>query len=248
MGAVMSGRGALREGVVAVGMFVAGMAAACGGQEAIHAPPISSVGSPAWAEVRRPTPWFTDAVAVIDGRQQCTAWHAGGGLLVTARHCVEGLVGPGKPRAAFDMIKEVAWPDWRPIGWPGEEAQPGGDIDVTFLKVEKASQVCLRVAAALPGVGERIVVVHQTCDPEPGRRDCRATKKISWGQVTSVEEEGRWFRHDAETRPRSSGAPVMRDDGSFEVLGIHFRGEPGTAGFAVSIGLVAAGLGGAGCP
>lgn len=245
----MSSGGALRVGAAGLIGLAAARVMACSEGAAPYAPAPASApeGRPAWTEVRRPPPRYTAAVAAVDGRERCTAWHAGSGLLVTARHCIRDGLDAERAGVSFELLGEVAQPAWQGIAWPEAQAQPAPDIDVTFVRVA-AAPVCLRPAAAPPEVGERVEVVHQTCTPEPGTGLCRPTKKISRGQVTWVDEQARWFLHDAATRPGSSGAPVLRDDGSHEVLGIHYRGEPGRNGFAVPVGLVAAELGAAVCP
>lgn len=210
--------------------LLAGAAAGAGCSGA--APERADVSSAApWVDVRRPEDRFTLPVGAVDGRERCTAWHAGSGVMVTARHCLSNAGDASSASVSFDLLANVADPTWHQLAWSDTDTQPLG-APVTLVHVADVPSACLKSAHRLPRQGEPIVVVHQTCDTQQEGATCITKKRLSKGRITLAAGV---YMHDALALPASSGAPVMTDDGQFRVLGIHTWGGANRHGIVVPI-------------
>lgn len=94
--------------------------------------------------------------------------------------------------------------------------------------------LALDPAAPLPPAGADLVMVQH---PQG------APQKISFGRITAVAGGGRRLRYDVNTKPGSSGSPILDHRGT--LIGLHHAGDPNFAALAlynqgIPIGLVAA--------
>jgi hypothetical protein len=111
---------------------------------------------------------------------------------------------------AYDSVDETADP---------ADVPEALALDYSLIRlaaaVEGIAPLTLDPAAPLPNRGTDLVMIqHPQGMPQ----------KISFGRITAVTGEGRRLRYDVNTKPGSSGSPILNHRGT--LIGLHHAGDP----------------------
>ena len=184
----------------------------------------------------------TGAVCSIEwsGEHQGTGFLIGSRTLITNRHVIAAMEGEpveelsarfGFARGEGQIIhngKRVPFgADWkiasRPhdltdtIDGPDDAPEPE-NLDYAIVRLAHAPEGVIPVSLTDLGKvakGNDVVLIQHPSG---------APKKISFGRITAIAGENRRLRYDANTKPGSSGSPVIDHNG--ELIGLHHAGDP----------------------
>lgn len=159
-----------------------------------------------------------DAIGRLSG--DCTVFHVGRGVAVTAAHCVQVTAAPGpQPCQALSIAwgyryQHDAYLQSRCLEILAYKLEDG--MDFALLRVDPAPPVALPVAVNDPEEGVDLTVFgHPHGEPLHWSGVCKA----HWNK------EARGFlEHQCDTKAGNSGSPVF-DHGRREVVGVHKGGE-----------------------
>lgn len=199
---------------------------------------------PVWRPVAD-DPWPALAVGLLNvpnHHSLCTGWHAGGGVIVTAAHCAPTEEEARGATLSFGVLSGARSIDVNPVSCKWHQGQPPSDVDLALLDCQiPADTPCLKLhpPQSAPTAGDRIYVIHQTCDHARLGRNCIPTKKLSEGVFTEWVNTV-FLAHSASTDSDSSGAPVLlqelRDqEPGYPVEAVNVRGTDSGANWAIDV-------------
>ncbi len=153
-------------------------------------------------------------------RTTCTAFLISEDIIMTNQHCIK------KPE---DAVGAKIYFDYLEQGEPrvflcDKFISNNKKLDYALLKCEGSPGLTygyVKLSQTPPTPNMVVYLVHQNCDYYQNQ-SCKRSKKVSFGQLTSVEDDRLY--HNGDTLPGSSGSPIFSTE-THEVIGLHNSGS-----------------------